>query len=1127
MRIVFSFILLFVCHQLNAQKNDDIIPRVIPPSPNATAIEKFSSIPVDYSTGIPSISYPMWSWKKNRLEYSIGLSYHAGGIKIDDIASNVGMGWALTGSGRVSRTVRGLPDDHFHGFFNTPDLPFIETHLQTNEGYAFVSPFTDVQASTSVQVAITDMNSPHSNLVYEINKNLYDGEQDIFSFNCLSLKGSFIINKNREIHFLEQCNYKVEIIYGNSFPNHPDKLGPIESFKITDDLGIEYYFEAQEIHSVETYPIQSPPISPTLGYVSSWLISKIKDPITSDEIVFNYIVPSIGSYYETGLTQSVHMMVASVGAGNLNFTDSYSYQKINITEPKLENIQFPDGSLVDFVFSFNRDDLKYSNALTGVNVYNSRNDLIKSFGLNYSYFTSGTNFYNPSWATSENDFNKRLRLDAIKEFSSDNTNEKVTSYVYNSLALNPRASFNQDYWGFNVNPNRNNLQLAPKMRLEDQEIGMLDNQNMFVGIANRLPDEEYVKASVLEKIIYPTGGFTEFEYECNKAFSSINYYLNTVTSNNNNWTLSQFNTVKSIYFTDRTDEKVIFKFVATEDNPRPPPPNPNDPPSPQGCFETSQDDFVVRFEIYSTDQSFTTVVIEEPYSNLLAGFERIVEMPLTGTYSIKFIYNVNATCAYEYPFYTSFSTDHFIEPYEKPVGGLRIKKIKSNDGINNVFETEYSYNNENDRSSATLHSIPNYSYARSTTDKSTIDVTSGHIIRFSWQINTNSNPNNTLSFFNGGPLIYKNVSEIRSDGSKVVRTYDDLSYSPTGVPYYRVPFVPIQYFNNFSGLILEESTFDHISTLKSKKEYTYNKQLDNLYDQSKNRNLRTSIIANTDGTEASPNNYNATYYSCFQYFYKLSNLKLTKTEEKIFTESGTISTVTDYTHNSKNYVSAQYTTNSKNEENITTFSYPFITSSTNPIHDEMEQMNMLNVITNTKQYKNVNQTNSVLSERENNYQLFNTTMLFPSSIQTAILGEPLITDITFNQYDDKGNILQYTAKDGIVHSFIWGYNKQYPVAHIVGVNYNTASALVNLSVLNSASTSEQDMRLELDKLHTGITGQHTQVSTYTYIPLVGIKTVKDVNNKLVTYEYDNFYRLKLVRDQDGNILSAQEYQYAQ
>jgi len=52
-----------------------------------------------------------------------------------------------------------------------------------------------------------------------------------------------------------------------------------------------------------------------------------------------------------------------------------------------------------------------------------------------------------------------------------------------------------------------------------------------------------------------------------------------------------------------------------------------------------------------------------------------------------------------------------------------------------------------------------------------------------------------------------------------------------------------------------------------------------------------------------------------------------------------------------------------------------------------------------------------------------------------------------------------------------------------------------------------------------------KMTTYTYDPLVGMTSSTDENNISTYYEYDNYGKLKNVKDQDGNIIKNYDYNY--
>src|SRR3954462_4900554 len=69
---------------------------------------------VNLQTGSATFSLPMFNWQddKSRLNSLIALNYSSGnGLKVNEVASNVGQGWNLLAGGVITRIQAGEPDD--------------------------------------------------------------------------------------------------------------------------------------------------------------------------------------------------------------------------------------------------------------------------------------------------------------------------------------------------------------------------------------------------------------------------------------------------------------------------------------------------------------------------------------------------------------------------------------------------------------------------------------------------------------------------------------------------------------------------------------------------------------------------------------------------------------------------------------------------------------------------------------------------------------------------------------------------------------------------------------------------------------------------------------------------------
>ncbi len=112
--IVLGLFFSLLLHNALMAQLDPAVPfkaDVLPPVGTAGELSKYGDIPVDLSSGMVSVGIPLGTATGRQLNVPITLSYHGGGIKVDQVASWVGTGWSLQAGGVITRSVKGIPDE--------------------------------------------------------------------------------------------------------------------------------------------------------------------------------------------------------------------------------------------------------------------------------------------------------------------------------------------------------------------------------------------------------------------------------------------------------------------------------------------------------------------------------------------------------------------------------------------------------------------------------------------------------------------------------------------------------------------------------------------------------------------------------------------------------------------------------------------------------------------------------------------------------------------------------------------------------------------------------------------------------------------------------------------------------
>ncbi|WP_298739588.1 hypothetical protein [uncultured Chitinophaga sp.] len=371
--------------------------------------------------------------------------------------------------------------------------------------------------------------------------------------------------------------------------------------------------------------------------------------------------------------------------------------------------------------------------------------------------------------------------------------------------------------------------------------------------------------------------------------------------------------------------------------------------------------------------------------------------------------------------------------------------------------------------------------------------------------------------------------------------------------------------------------------------YTRVKSIDKIYKRTETEQVKGTHIYkllefgtqdNTTGWNTNTEKHAAQYlllpvFQFADYTITIGKQELESEIENEFNASGEIGKITTYTYNNRSLPVNINTVSSKGDEFNVQIKYPADFLSDPQIGAISQTMNTANMLLPVEQLQLKGST--LLSGSKTIFKNWRTSanpQIASEFIQEKKGSGSYESRVQFFGYDNRSNITGMSKVADVRRSYIWGYNKLYPIAEAINaaatdIYYTSFEEGDGNSTDGDAKTGRKSHTGGFSKVLSGLTnggytlsywqksgsnwslqtssvnvssGTYTislsgqvdevrfypaaaEMNTYTYEPLTGMTSHCDAGNHTTFYEYDNYGRLKLVRDQDGKILKQYDYQY--
>lgn len=1009
--LVMSLLLFAIC--TFGQVGNPVQMDAFPPAPTASSLGKFANIPVSTYTGVPSISVPIWEVKEGNINLPISLNYHARGIQVDETASWVGLGWALQAGGVITRTVRGIPDDVANGLFDPTNL--IPSNYSTSLNDKFQQ-YAD---------------------------GVYDSQPDLFTFNIGGKTGTFQFDNSGNIYLVPFQKIKIEPIYANSL-----RLG---EWKITTEDGFVYRFQVRERGRILSQCNGTVSAGSIPYYTSTWYLSSITTPAGAS-VLFEY-APSYYYYYPISTFENKYSIVANNGGEPM--VDTKCVINNEITEgTRLTKIKFSTGE-IEFVANNNRYDLPGDKSLEYILIKDHKSTVIRKFKLNYQYMYGNSLLNVPNYGYTNADApNYRLTLNSVQEFDALGSISKPAYKFGYTLGLPNRLARAVDHWGF-YNGQAGNTTLIPEEIYNGQYIGGAD-RNTYI---------EYAQMGTLNKITYPTGGSTSFTYELNEADRGLPKFRT-----------QSVNLVSGIFngVWDKVPQQIPFVInsvggdgVWVKLNLSNLPCGANGEPF-NGCGMYLAISKNVNGSIGTNVFHSWSIQDLGTKTIYLPNGQYFLHTGLTG-------YDNNTIFYHGFTFYLNWK--ELSGDLDYMIGGLRLAKMVDTDPIlNKSIVKNYDYKlAATGRSSGRVSNLPfTYAYLYQTEKSTFFEGANGAppttIYGYSLYRVKTSTPNVPMALTQGGHVGYKEVTIYYGEKAvymgvdKGVNGKTILKYtSPEEYPDLNVvegfPFPALESRDWKRGLLLESMDYKRVGA-----NYIPVKKIVNTYNMYDEHNSNANV-SNNRGLKVgwyTRGSYLREFVYKYYDFYT-GYVEKSGTTETSYNTDGTqsFSKTSNIQYGVNHLQPVKITTNgSDGTLNTSILTYPLDYTNTYGFINSLKVANIISAPIEDITYKSdasglnariisgklTTYKDYPLGVKDKEYYLetaspissasfqFSTrassNVIPPAGAASLFYQNPLYKlRVSYDQYDDKGNLLQYT-QDGYPVSVLWGYNKSLPIAQV-------------------------------------------------------------------------------------------------